>query len=117
MPAETVADPETISAFGRVTSPVGSVHAPGDASTAVIELEAIKTMTQTIALMDLPAFMEFSFCRPQPAPCRASVLALRRGTSRSRRNFTSVRSGTSGTVRDADRPETYDRSVAAELTN
>src|SRR5881409_3608708 len=60
MPAETVADPETISAFGRVTSPVGSVHAPGDASTAVIELEAIKTMTQTIALMDLPAFMEFS---------------------------------------------------------
>src|SRR5437762_11999630 len=42
MPAETVADPETMSASGRVTSPGGSVHVPALVLAGVKTLQVIR---------------------------------------------------------------------------
>src|SRR5574341_813271 len=65
MPAATVADPERISAFGRGTSPAGSVHAPDHASEALNGLAAVRTTRTRSAGVKVMAFMGFSLLPEQ----------------------------------------------------
>src|SRR5215510_11249520 len=60
-PPKTEVDPEMMSAFGRVTSPAGSVHVSAAAFTAVIILNAARSARQVIHPTRLSSIMGFSF--------------------------------------------------------